>query len=84
MFEHDKHISLETAKLLKEKGFQVFTKGYYVEYLVDQQDPEYPEGGGSFSMTKGEVNFDSDMMMNGDKRYRDYTCKSYAVYSAPT
>lgn len=79
----DERITLETAKLAKAKNFNEFVNGSYTEYLVDQIDPEYPEGGGPFGMKKGEVEFDSSYIRNNDKN-SDLTCKSYACYSAPT
>lgn len=77
-------ITLETAKLLKEKGFDIMVNGYYVEYKINQIDPEYPEGGGPFGMTKGEVEYDESFMVNGERDYGDFSCKSYDCYSAPT
>ncbi len=77
-------ITLETAKLLKEKGFDIMVKGHYTEYKVTQIDPEYPEGGGPFGMTKGEVDYDNIFMINGNRKYGDFSCDSYDCYSAPT
>jgi hypothetical protein len=78
----DERITLETAKLAKVKNFNIRINGSYVEYLVDKTDPEYPEGGGAFSMKKGEVEFDSDPFINnGDS---DYSNELYEIYAAPT
>jgi len=79
----DKRISFTTAKLAKEKRFDIACSGSYTEYLVDQVDPDYPEGGGAFTMTKGEIELASNYFINNDERC-DYTCKSYAMYAAPT
>jgi hypothetical protein len=79
----DERITLETAKLAKNKNFNEFVNGTYTEYLVDQTDPEYPEGGGPFSMKKGEIEFDTTYIRNNDNN-SDLTCKNYACYSAPT
>ena len=49
----DQRVIFDTAKLAKEKGFDVRGNGHFTQYLIDQVDPSYPEGGGAFSMTKG-------------------------------
>lgn len=79
----DQIIALETAKLAKEKGYDIFGYGSYTEYLINQVDPEYPEGGGSFSMTKGEVVFDNAYFKNGYEK-SDYSCETYYMCAAPT
>ena len=79
----DQRITLETAKLAKEKNFNIPINGEYTEYLVNQVDPSYPEGGGAFSMTKGEVEFTKDFFKNNWKA-TDFTNESYAMYAAPT
>jgi hypothetical protein len=80
---NDERITLETAKLAKKKRFDVAVFGSYVEYLKDQIDPEYPEGGGPFSMVKGEIEENNDYFKNGDKNH-DYTNKNYSCYARPT
>lgn len=79
----DERIKLETAKLAKEKGYDVHGYGSYTEYLIDQIDPSYPEGGGAFSMTKGEIETSGDYFANNWET-TDYTCEAYAMYAAPT
>jgi hypothetical protein len=79
----DERITLETAKLAKEKGYHVAGYGSYTEYLVNRKDPEYPEGGGPFSMKKGEVEFANDYFMNNHPS-TDYSNKNYVMYAAPT
>jgi hypothetical protein len=79
----EQRIALETAKLAKEKGYNVHGYGSYTEYLIDQVDPSYPEGGGAFSMTKGEIETSADYFAN-NWEVTDYTCESYAMYAAPT
>jgi hypothetical protein len=81
---NDERITLETAKLAKKKRFDVAVFGSYVEYLKDQIDPEYPEGGGPFSMVKGEIEENNDYFKNGDKKYHDYSNKNYSCYARPT
>lgn len=83
MIEHEQRILLETAKLAKEKGYGYLSTGSYTVYLKDQVDPEYPEGGGPFSMTKGEVERSSDYFANRDER-TDYSCETYLMCAAPT
>jgi hypothetical protein len=75
--------TLETAKLLKEKNFDVLVQGSYTQYLTTQIDPEYPEGGGPFGWTKGEVEMSSSYFRNNDKG-GDFSNKKYTMYAAPT
>jgi len=79
----DMRISLETAKLAKEKGFDVRGNGCYTEYLVTQIDPEYPEGGGPFGMTKGEIQLSADYFANNWEQ-TDYSNENYFMCAAPT
>jgi hypothetical protein len=79
----DEVISLETAKLAKEKQFRVGVKGEYTEYHTTQIDEEYPEGGGPFSMTKGEVTYDDSFFIN-DEKMCDISNEHYTIYAAPT
>jgi hypothetical protein len=79
----DERITLETAKLAKEKGFHVALNASYTEYLVNKKDREYPEGGGPFSMRKGEVEFNTFWFCN-DHPQMDYSNKNYIMYAAPT
>ena len=77
-------INIETAKLLKNTNFNIGVTGAYTEYLVDNIDPEYPNGGGPFSMTKGEIELDTDQYIeHGNMASGDFTCKSYNQYAAP-
>jgi hypothetical protein len=75
------HIELATAKLLLERGYNEFACGTLTEYLKNQKDPEYPEGGGPFSMKKGEIEFENGYFRNNSF---DRKNKSYQIYSAPT
>jgi len=79
----DQRISLETAKLAKEKGYVNMGIGCYTEYLVTKIDPEYPEGGGPFGMTKGEVELSGDFFMNNHIN-TDYSNENYFMCAAPT
>lgn len=80
----EERITFETAKLAKTKGFNAFVRGYYVEYLKDQIDPEYPEGSGPFSMKKGEIDFENEYIRNNDIGKNDLSCSNYCCYAAPT
>lgn len=76
-------VTYEIAKLAKEKGFDVMVKGSYTEYLKTQTDPEYPDGGGPFSMVKGEVDFDNSYFKNNGSG--DYSNNNnYNMCAAPT
>jgi hypothetical protein len=78
----EQRLTFETAKLSKEKGYDVAGYGYFTKYLKDQIDPEYPEGGGPFSMTKGEIEYDNNYFVNN--KSGDFTNESYFMCSAPT
>jgi hypothetical protein len=78
----DERITFETAKLAKEKGFNIIVRGHYIEYLIDRIDPEYPEGGGPFSMEKGKIEFEENAMINNGGS--DYSNQNYKMYTAPT
>lgn len=75
-------VNLTICKLLKEKGFQNGGDRYITEYLVNKKDPEYPEGGGPFSMTKGAIEEESGFMIN--KGDGDFSNKNYIMYEYPT
>lgn len=79
----DQKISLETAKLAKEKKFDAIVCGSITEYLTTQTDPEYPEGGGSFGWKKGELEISNDYFRNFDTG-SDYSNKNYTMYARPT
>lgn len=79
----NERITLKTAKLAKEKGYHVAGYGCYTEYLVNKKDPEYPEGGGPFSMKKGEVEYDGSFYFMNDHPAADNSNKNYKQYAAP-
>jgi len=79
----DQIVLFETGKLAKEKGYDVTSNGYFTQYLKNQIDPEYPEGGGPFSMTKGEIEFDNNYFGNNMEQ-TDYTNETYFMCAAPT
>jgi hypothetical protein len=54
---HENRVSLNIAILAKKKGYDGFA-GKYTIYTESQVDPEYPEGGGPFGFTEGEVETD--------------------------
>lgn len=78
-------ITLPTAKLAKEKGFDVIVEtGSYVEYLVDKTDPEYPDGGGAFYMKKGDIETEDGYFRNGSDEWGDFSNENYKMYARPT
>jgi len=78
----DERITLETAKLLKEKNFELLIQGLCTEYLTTQIDPEYPDGGGPFGWVKGTVDFSNDYIKNNSEN--DYSNENYVMYAVPT
>ena len=65
------YVSLEVAKLLKEKGFDVFTDASYTEYLKNTD------------FNKIGIRFEADGIMRG-KNSMHYSNKYYYICSAPT
>jgi hypothetical protein len=74
----EERISLNTAKLLKEKGFAEYGYGNYVEYIKTNRS-ENP----AFRTIKGEVEFSNSYFRNGDQM-SDFSDENYIQYSAPT
>jgi len=74
----DSRVSLATAKLLKLKGFANGTNGSYTEYLKTKKS-DNP----SFAMTKGEVETDSDFMINNHPEC-DMSNTTWVQYEMPT
>lgn len=73
-------INYNTARLLKKCGFNEIINGFYCEYQITQIDPEYPEGGGPFGMTKGEIELIDMSDYNSNLKDNE----TYHVCSAPT
>lgn len=70
----DEKVSLDTAKLLKEKKFDIYVHGAYVEYNVTKPDEGY---------NKGDVEIETMYFKNDDKD-SDYSNSSYTMYATPT
>lgn len=81
---NDVRITLETAKILKEKNFDIWVYGSITEYVVSQKDREHPEGGGSFGWEKGEIEPDPTNFFCNGHGGCDYSNKKYKMYAAPT
>lgn len=78
----DEKITLETAKLLKKKKFDIPVHTSYTEYLIDLSgDPDEPD---NHDVKKGEVEINTFYFKNNDKSFGDYSCKNYTMYAAPT
>lgn len=75
----DERVSLETAKLLKEKNFNIGGYGSYTEYLKTHKS-DNP----SFATKKGEVEFDGTFYFINNNSACDNSCKNYTMYAAPT
>jgi hypothetical protein len=72
-------IILETAKLAKEKGFDIGCNGSYTEFHKTHKS-DNP----SFAMKKGEVEFDGSSYNINNSPMSDFSNKNYTTYSAPT
>lgn len=75
-------ITFETAKLVKEKGFDVPTKMYYENSLTEQVHDEDGKSG-PFGWEKDELNLQSGYFINNWKD-SDLSNKSWYMCSAPT
>jgi hypothetical protein len=80
----DERITLKTAKLLKEKNFNIWAYGSITEYVKTQKDPEYPEGGGPFGWERGVSEVDSTNWFCNNHGACDYSNKKYKMYADPT
>lgn len=69
-------IFLKTAKLAKEKGFDLPCYNSYTEYNKTQNH-DNP----SFRFEKGEVETDNSFFKNNSEG--DYSCEHYTQYAAP-
>jgi hypothetical protein len=77
----EEYISLETAKLAKEKGFANGTRASYCHYLgsyVYDGDPEHNE-----SYKKDDVKLDYDFYTVNNMEGLDYSNEHYSIYEAP-
>lgn len=76
-------ITFETAKLAKEKGFQLGSSNSYCQYHTDynyDNDPSHRE-----SYKKGQIQFLMDsFMINDEKEIGDFSNEYYTLYEAPS
>lgn len=79
----DEKITIETARLAKEKNFNVMVRDSFTEYLITRIDPEYPKGGGSFVYTKGEIEISSAFYFRNNDESCDTSNKNYIMYARP-
>ena len=75
-------VSFKTAKLAKEKGFNLGASMYYENSLTESIDEENGKSG-PFGWEKGEINLQSGFMINNNKLC-DTTNKSWYIASAPS
>ena len=74
----EEKVSLKTAKIIKEKGFDIGVNHFYTEYLKTRKS-DNP----SFRMTKGEVELESGYFIN-NHTLSDLSNINYINYAAPT
>jgi hypothetical protein len=75
----DEIVTLPTAKLLKEKKFNIGVHESYTEYLKTHKS-DNP----SFRMKKGEVELDNSFYFINNHPSCDISNKNYIIYAAPT
>ena len=76
------YVNFETAKLLKEKGFDVECTHHYEYALTSRKDVEQGHTG-AFGWKKGECNLQSGFFINNYPGI-DLSNKSWYLCSAPT
>lgn len=74
-------ISINTAKLAKEAGFEVGTEGMFTEYITERVNDQDGTSG-PFGWKKGELTFDSGYFVNNSDH--DYSNDGYISYALPT
>lgn len=75
----DERIKLETAKLAKEKGFDIGVYGSYTEFHKTHKS-DNP----SFRTKKGEIEYDESFYFINNHSVADYSNENYTQYAAPT
>ena len=75
----DERITLTTAKLCKEKNFNIGCNGSYTEFFKTHKS-DNP----SFAMKKGEVEFDGSFYFINNNQSCDYSNEKFIMYAAPT
>ena len=78
----EKIIEFETAKLAKEKKFEVGVRGSFIHYLDDRVN-EQDGTSGPFGWKKDECTYDSSYFINNWKEI-DFSNDAYKCYAAPT
>ena len=76
-------VKFETAKLAKEKGFNIPTRILYEYALTTQIDPETNEPKGAFGWKEGECKLVDQYMINNHKDV-DFSNDDWYLCSAPT
>jgi len=76
-------IEFETAKLAKEKGFNIPTRNLYEYALNTQIDPETNDSTGAFGWKEGECKLVDSYMINNHKDI-DFSNTAWYMCSAPT
>jgi hypothetical protein len=74
----DQCIVLKTAKLAKEKGFNIGCNGSYTEFLKTHKS-DNP----SFAMKKGEIEFDNSFFFINNNSLCDNSNENFTMYAAP-
>ena len=76
-------VTLHTAKLAKEKGFDYLVKGSVTHYLKDNEHPDDGKSG-PFGWEKDELEYCEMWFKNNDRGCGDYSNENYTCYAIPT
>jgi hypothetical protein len=74
----DEKITLATAKLAKEKSYNIGCNGSYTEFLKTHKS-DNP----SFAMKKGEIEYDDSFFFINNNSLCDNSNENYTMYAAP-
>ena len=74
----DEKVTLETAKLLKKKKFDIPINMSYTVYHKDFIE------NGKVVVNEGEIEINTFYFKNNDNKFGDYSNSTYTMYAAPT
>ena len=80
-FNKSVYVSLYTAKILKQVGYDEYANLSVTEYITEQKN-EQDGTSGPFGWKKGEIEFNSDYFRNNSDS--DYSNKNFISYAVPT
>ena len=80
----DEKITIETARLAKQKDFNIMVRDSFIEYLTTKIGNEFSNSIGAFGWTKGEIEASDSFYFRNNDNSCDTTNKNYIMYARPT